>query len=99
TRWPRDWSSDVCSSDLSNVRQELTTKSEHFDVESRHGNVLQFKHEARSLRNRDAYRRGRDGRGVQSPRYAAESYGRDQGSSPGRSEERRVGKEGIGGWR
>src|SRR5207253_6968381 len=29
TRWPRDWSSDVCSSDLKNQRTRLHDRDEH----------------------------------------------------------------------
>src|SRR5439155_4111239 len=45
TRWPRDWSSDVCSSDLvpapgtgvNNVRQHLNTETAFLDAEAVYG--------------------------------------------------------------
>src|SRR5207253_6602703 len=96
TRWPRDWSSDVCSSDLAGIR--LAADAVHGDGErgmgfardraERHGAGGESTHDARG--GLDLLDRHRLAsvllRGFE-PKQAAD-----------RSEERRVGKEGSGWW-
>src|SRR5690606_39544899 len=82
TRFSRDWSSDVCSSDLARDRDRDELPLKHLE------RVL--------LREVDAQprlleRRGRIGR-------ALPGGGGDGAERDARSEERRVGKEGRYGW-
>src|SRR5439155_6750971 len=64
TRWPRDWSSDVCSSDLTHPRDADT-----------------------------GWRRARRCRSGRAAARAAPQSPESPAPRPGRSEERRVGKE------
>src|SRR5690606_39612657 len=85
TRFSRDWSSDVCSSDLYGAERVLLTLAEGFAARG-HDVTLEIPHEGPAL---DAARRLKGVRVWHSrrprlPRNAIEL----------RSEERRVGKEG-----
>src|SRR5439155_11533935 len=86
TRWPRDWSSDVCSSDLrpgvhlgkhGGAQAGRIRADSHFQ-EPRHGGQ-----EASGGR-----------RGGESRRRRTRGAGSSDGAGGARSEERRVGKEG-----
>src|SRR5207253_5377342 len=86
TRWPRDWSSDVCSSDLLLA----------FDVEELFGEVFAF-HDCLS-RLGDAYGRVRRRTRLDDARPHHRHVARIVSAAVHRSEERRVGKEGRSWW-
>src|SRR5690625_7681094 len=78
TRWPRDWSSDVCSSDLIDSRARCLPSALNAGAES-------------------WYLPEVSARPIGSASSVSEIISRR--SCQGRSEERRVGKGGRGGWR
>src|SRR5207253_5828737 len=83
TRWPRDWSSDVCSSDLRG-RERRRARSRG----GRAARPTGFRRRWRAARLRQAWRGGEPARPT-----------RTSANRRGRSEERRVGKEcRWGGW-
>src|SRR5207253_7406626 len=92
TRWPRDWSSDVCSSDLL-----------HGDVERRNRLVAndQLGSDRESASDGDALALpARELVRVFAHVFLPEADPREQGTDlVPRSEERRVGKEGRSWWR
>src|SRR5439155_9930552 len=96
TRWPRDWSSDVCSSDLP-VGRRILDRGEHvlLDEESRAGDQAQLAQSPQLgglLEKRDRVGAGHEGVD------AVDLVGLD-GLDEWRSEERRVGKECRSEWR
>src|SRR5207253_5353975 len=97
TRWPRDWSSDVCSSDLVEVRieepgpgREIPDVAGSYRIEGAPKGT-EFDPRAQTLRLP-----GRGSRGATYTVLAAPAPNAAQ-LAAGRSEERRVGKG--GGWR
>src|SRR5207253_4884104 len=86
TRWPRDWSSDVCSSDLldpgfligiiTNGRQPQSGDPKQTAMPAKGGNAGLTDQDVKDLA----------------------AYVIQQNHNPGRSEERRVGKECRSGW-
>src|SRR5207253_7279218 len=82
TRWPRDWSSDVCSSDL---------------LEQTRAEAAQVNAQTLGLREKKPCDSGRNGRRVLASRQCRCGPGRcavrDRVPRWARSEERRVGKE------
>src|SRR5437660_6162524 len=86
TRWPRDWSSDVCSSDLL-LAVGVDDESRDRGVRPRHGAELEVgAHDGREQPGPDDV----VGLGAEVHRERA----REENRVGGRSEERRVGKEG-----
>src|SRR5207253_7394366 len=96
TRWPRDWSSDVCSSDLGELilRGGLHGQADPREREER---VEQTAEEDRAHDDREVFVADRD---PGDPCRARTERGRQRIDlrAPGRSEERRVGKECRSGW-
>src|SRR5207245_5650614 len=92
TRCYRDWSSDVCSSDLPAARTIITAfyLSCLFDEESTHVQAPE------SMAPQSIPPAAGQCSGSQAPGSAASGNAR-RALCPGRSEERRVGKEGRGG--
>src|SRR5207253_3948332 len=88
TRWPRDWSSDVCSSDL--LPQEPQSDGREGDDGEQTG-----AHEGRGGDGRDLVEDEPDlgGGDDERQRGGLEQPRRDGLAAPDRSEERRVGKE------
>src|SRR5439155_8140120 len=82
TRWPRDWSSDVCSSDLSFDFQEFQGAYQRALTQNQLG------YERAQGQNEAQYQRGLAGNQMNYAR-ALTSYGTNLSR---RSEERRVGK-------
>src|SRR5207253_5481525 len=97
TRWPRDWSSDVCSSDLSQalLQVHLLRVRERPLVDRLLERVLL----PRGVPRHDGsgQRRAGEGGGGIGEQFAAVGVRAGHGEPPERSEERRVGKEGRGG--
>src|SRR5207253_4792406 len=92
TRWPRDWSSDVCSSDLPHARVLfLGTLSKAMFVSLRLAYVVVPDDLVEPLAT---IRTQLDGFTPALPQMAMSFF-----IDEGRSEERRVGKEGRAGWR
>src|SRR5207253_5488825 len=86
TRWPRDWSSDVCSSDLDRLRV-----AQHRVREGREVKIVAKQHFGRHRLGDLNERTGRtknDFEWIDGLRF-----GELLGGQQGRSEERRVGKE------
>src|SRR5207253_7510244 len=91
TRWPRDWSSDVCSSDLDNICQYR----DH-DTDPTFGVFIIMQHGGDSLAARFKSRPAEHGEAVRLLEQAA--VGLDYLHRKERSEERRVGKAGRSRW-
>src|SRR5207253_8128348 len=91
TRWPRDWSSDVCSSDLAPRRDEgdLALSVLSTVCHKTHGPAISLRDEAGKRQHVDQLAAA----GLEGPaeRVPHERLGP---IAIGRSEERRVGKEG-----
>src|SRR5439155_2432730 len=85
TRWPRDWSSDVCSSDLSDSKIALS------------GSPTPGLRAILLSESQQLYCRGSRGKQMRSSASASERRRQQRGLI--RSEERRVGKECRYGWR
>src|SRR5207253_3990842 len=90
TRWPRDWSSDVCSSDL--WLQMPAPVEEEMEVRAL---IQQI-----AIEHRRRYGIPANRCGTAPPRYGGEPQAgsADYAGGSDRSEERRVGKEWGGGW-
>src|SRR5207253_3782169 len=98
TRWPRDWSSDVCSSDLGPMAREHLLQAPDAELRSAHlraevtqegGRAVVHPHEVREVAPLDPAR-------VELERREAHPLRPDVGRV--RSEERRVGKEQRARW-
>src|SRR5207253_4811487 len=59
TRWPRDWSSDVCSSDLVAVRRRIPLGRHRLDERGRHLQLLRLDADGRGGLLRDVELRQR----------------------------------------
>src|SRR5207253_4960225 len=81
TRWPRDWSSDVCSSDLGELAQAL--QDQHYKALALHSDLSQYQRDSAVHSFRI---------GLTNLLVATEVAARGL-DIPKRSEERRVGKE------
>src|SRR5207249_9149797 len=96
TRSKRDWSSDVCSSDLQLAEARLASH-----IGSEEASMMRLRPDARrSMRFREGVLQSRihniEGGGEFARQEALKQTGEEAEAL--RSEERRVGKEGRGGW-
>src|SRR5207249_9625579 len=96
TRSKRDWSSDVCSSDLDALVQFFAALKVEQDFAARHAESVAAECICREVSG--GFLRLEDGCPVHAPLPRPNRDECPHCGGDGRSEERRVGKEGVVGW-